>query len=245
MKELTGRIHSFESCGTVDGPGLRFVIFMQGCPLRCLYCHNPDSWNAAEGRAVTLDEVFGEIAKYRSFMKFSGGGVTVSGGEPLLQGRFVAELFKRCRQENIHTALDTSGAVPPEKCRAVYEQTDLVLLDVKAANKILYKMITGASIEPVIATLDYLQEIDKKLWVRHVLLPNFTDSEDALHQLGELLSQYRNIELVELLPFHKIGEFKWRELGIDYQLHDTKPPSPETVEQACRILSSYKLAVRS
>ena len=245
MSELIGRIHSFESCGTVDGPGLRFVVFMQGCPLRCLYCHNPDSWNYAEGKEYSVEQIFKEILKYRSYIERSGGGVTVSGGEPLVQSAFVAELFKLCQKANIHTALDTSGAIYPNKTGELYDYCDLVLLDVKSADEAVYKTITSGDLAPVKATLRYLRDKNIKIWIRHVLVPGLTTGEASLRKLGELLKNYDNIELVEILPFHNIGEYKWHELKEKYTLGQTMPPDKAQIEEALHILRQFDLKVRA
>ena len=245
--EIKGRIHSFESCGTVDGPGLRFIVFMQGCPLRCLYCHNPDSWAVDSGQFYSVEEIFEQVRKYKSYMKFSGGGVTVSGGEPLLQAQFVNELFKRCHEEGINTALDTSGIISTEYdiIKELYDNTDLVLLDMKGSNAELYKKVTKGSFANVEKTLNYLTEINKDVWIRHVLVPKLTDYDEFLHELGSMLKGRENIKLVEILPFHQIGEFKWHELELMYELHGVPEPTAERVENAVSILKSYGLKVRA
>ncbi|QSH41584.1 pyruvate formate-lyase-activating protein [Lentisphaerota bacterium ZTH] len=244
MSETKGRIHSFESCGTVDGPGLRFIVFMQGCPLRCLYCHNPDSWDIHAGTEYSVDEVFTEIEKYRSYMEFSGGGVTVSGGEPLLQPEFVTALFKRCRDAGINTALDTSGVILNEKVKRLYQQCDLVLLDFKASNNKLYRKLSGSSLASVLKTAKYLCRTKIPIWVRHVLVPGITAERKQLEVLGRILSRFSNIEVVEILPFHKIGEYKWEELKQRYQLGNVRPPTEESVKEAVSILKSHGLKVR-
>ena len=246
--EIKGRIHSFESCGTVDGPGLRFIVFMQGCPLRCLYCHNPDSWAIDSGEFYTVNQIFEEVQKYKSYMKFSGGGVTVSGGEPLLQAQFVNELFKCCHEAGINTALDTSGIISVENdmVKELYNNTDLVLLDVKGSNSELYKKVTKkGSFVNFKKTLNYLTEINKSVWIRHVLVPELTDYDDYLHELGSLLKDRQNIKLVEILPFHQIGEFKWHELELTYELQGVPEPTTERVENAIKIIESYGLKVRA
>ncbi|UDQ96506.1 pyruvate formate-lyase-activating protein [Lentisphaerota bacterium WC36G] len=247
QSEIKGRIHSFESCGTVDGPGLRFIVFMQGCPLRCLYCHNPDSWATDQGKLYSVEEIFEQIQKYKSFMRFSNGGVTVSGGEPLLQAQFVNELFKLCHEQGINTALDTSGIVSAEYdiIQELYSNTDLVLLDMKASNAELYKKVTKGSFKNVSETLNYLTEINKDVWIRHVLVPKLTDYDEYLHELGKLLANRSNIKLVEILPFHQIGEFKWHELELTYELKGVPEPTAERVENAVKILEGYGLKVRA
>jgi pyruvate formate lyase activating enzyme len=242
--KVWGKIHSIETCGTVDGPGLRFVIFTQGCPLHCLYCHNPDSRNCEGGKDVTVDELIEEIQKYRSYMRFSGGGVTVSGGEPLRQPEFVREIFKRCKELGIHTALDTSGFARFHLVRDVLEYVDLVLLDIKSFEPATYLKVTGVALEPTVKIAQYLSEIKKPVWVRFVLVPGLTDAPQNVEGLAQFVAGLRNVEKVEVLPFHKMGEYKWDMLGYDYQLKDTEPPSPELVRQTADIFRRYGLKVQ-
>ncbi|TCT13128.1 pyruvate formate lyase activating enzyme [Natranaerovirga pectinivora] len=243
MNPLKGRIHSLESCGTVDGPGIRFVIFMQGCPLRCQYCHNPDTWKLSDGKEMDLDSLVDEVLKYKSYMRFSGGGVTVTGGDPLLQVDFVRELLKACKENGIHTALDTSGYIFNDKVKEVLEYTDLVLLDIKSYNHSNYKNLTGVSLNPTLDFMTYLSQINKPTWVRFVLVPNLTDNEEDMHNLGNYLAGFTNVEKLELLPFHKMGEFKWEELGYEYKLKNTPEPTNEEVKKAKSIFESYNLNV--
>lgn len=243
MMTIKGRIHSMESCGTVDGPGIRFIVFTQGCPLRCQYCHNPDTWKMADGSEITVDELMDEIVKYRSYMKFSGGGVTVSGGEPLLQPGFVKELFRRCKDENIHTALDTSGYAKLEAAKEVLEYTDLVLLDIKAYDPQLFEELTGVSNEPTLRLAQYLNEINKPTWIRYVLVPHLTDDPALIEGLAKFLKDFKNVERIEILPFHKMGEYKWEELGYEYKLWDTPSGTKEDVEKAAAIFEKYNLPV--
>lgn len=238
---ITGKIHSVESCGTVDGPGIRFVVFCQGCRLRCQYCHNPDTWDINSGTDITVDELFDDIKKYKSYMKFSNGGLTLSGGEPLLQPDFVKELFKKCKEENIHTALDTSGYVHLSIAKEIIEYTDLVLLDIKSYNADVYKNLTGVELNPTIELVKYLNEINKPVWIRYVLVPNITDNIDDVKNLAQFLSELRNIERLDVLPFHKMGEFKWAELGYDYKLKQTQPPNKELIEKIKSIFKSSGL----
>lgn len=240
---LTGKIHSIETCGTVDGPGIRFVVFLQGCPLRCKYCHNPDTWNIKDGEERTTTELIKEIKKYKSYMKFSGGGVTVTGGEPLLQTEFVKELFKKCREEGIHTTLDTSGYLFNDKVKEVLEYTDLVLLDIKSYNKEQYRYITGVNLDPTLSFMAYLSERKIPVWIRYVLVPNLSDNEQDIEDLSIYLSGFNNIEKIELLPFHKMGEYKWEELGYDYELKETIEPTKEEIITAMAILKSHNLNV--
>lgn len=238
---IEGRIHSIETCGTVDGPGIRYVIFTQGCPLRCQYCHNPDTWNINNGKTYTVDELMVDIQKYKSYMKFSGGGVTVSGGEPLLQPGFVKELFMRCKEEGIHTALDTSGFIPLDKVKDVLEYTDLVMLDIKNMIPERYKEITSVSLSPTLEFARYIDEKGIKSWIRYVLVPGLSDNDESLHALGQFLEDFKHLEKVQLLPFHKMGEFKWEELGYEYQLKDTSEPTSQEIEHATSILKSYHM----
>lgn len=233
---MEGRIHSLESCGTVDGPGIRFVTFMQGCPLRCQYCHNADTWNAKEGTVYTPSTLMKEIVKYKSYMKFSGGGVTFTGGEPLLQAEFLKEVSMLCKKEGISVAVDTSGFIFNDSVKELLELVDLVLLDMKNFDPEVYKKVTGVSLEPTLQFLDYLKEKNIKTWVRYVLVPNLTDNLDTIKEMAEYLKQFDNVEKIELLPFHKMGEFKWKELGYEYQLDNTEPPTKELVNQVAELL---------
>ncbi|MDF2589381.1 MAG: pflA, partial [Anaerocolumna sp.] len=222
-----GRIHSLESCGTVDGPGIRFVVFMQGCVLRCQFCHNPDTWDLKKGTEYTPDQLIKEIVKYKSYMNFSGGGVTFTGGEPLLQADFILEVSKLCKNENISVALDTSGFVFNDTVKEILEYTDIVLLDIKNYNPLVYKTVTGVELAPTLQFLDYLKEKNVNTWVRYVLVPNLTDNLDSIKELSIHLSNYPNVKKIELLGFHKMGEYKWKELGYDYKLSDTIEPSKD------------------
>lgn len=241
---ITGRIHSLESCGTVDGPGIRFVIFTQGCPLRCLYCHNPDAQCLTQGKEVTVDELIQNIQKYRSYMNFSGGGVTVTGGEPLMQPAFVKEIFRRCKELGIHTALDTSGYVYLNAAKPVLDYVDLVLLDIKSSDPEIYRKVTSVSLEPTLNFAQYLNEINKPTWIRFVLVPDLTDPLHNIEGLAQFISTLDNVEKVEVLPFHQMGAYKWEQLGYDYQLKNTQPPTPEMIQQAINIFSNYNLTVQ-
>lgn len=241
--DILGKIHSVETCGTLDGPGIRYVIFFQGCPLRCQYCHNPDTWKAGDGKKVTIDELVEDILKYKSFMKFSGGGMTASGGEPLIQHEFLEKLLKKCKEEGIHTALDTSGCINLSTVKKVIEYTDLVLLDIKAFNEKSYKELTGASITPTLEFARYLSEINKPMWIRYVLVPGLTDNLNEIEELAVFLGKLKNIEKVEILPFHKMGEYKWEELGYEYKLKETEPPDESIIKIVKRIFKKYELNV--
>lgn len=232
----TGRIHSFESFGTVDGPGIRFVVFMQGCPLRCAYCHNRDTWDPLGGREYTVDQVMAELGKYINYIRFSKGGITLSGGEPTLQASFAAELFKRCRQEGIHTALDTSGFADMGKVSLLLDFTDLILLDIKHADIEMHRKITGVSPEKARSFALYASEKGIPIWVRYVLVPGLTDSDKDLEAAAEFIKRLETVQKIEVLPYHNMGVEKWEQLGEEYPLTGTIPPSEESVEKACQKL---------
>lgn len=238
INSILGRIHSLESCGTVDGPGIRFVVFMQGCVLRCQFCHNPDTWDVDKGEVYTPDELMNEIIKYKSFMNFSGGGVTFTGGEPLLQAEFILEVAKKCKENHISVAVDTSGFVWNSKVEEILDYTDIVLLDIKNFDRGVYKVVTGVSLEPTLKFLDVLKEKNINTWIRYVLVPNLTDNLDAIKELANHLKEYPNVSKVEVLGFHKMGEYKWEELGLKYQLSDTKEPSKEALKEVQQILEA-------
>lgn len=231
---MIGNIHSLESFGTVDGPGIRFVTFMQGCPLRCLFCHNPDTWDpAAECQYhMTPQELFDETVRYRSFI--ANGGVTVTGGEPLMQAEFVREYFALCQADGIHTALDTSGIYVTSTALSVLDHTNLVLLDIKTLDPDLHKRLTGHPGDNPRKFLDELQQRGIKTWIRHVVVPGLTDNDEWLEALGQFVNGYSVIEKVELLPYHTMGTFKYEKLGIAYPLAGVEPLSPERLNNALR-----------
>ncbi|MDR2849628.1 MAG: pyruvate formate lyase-activating protein [Verrucomicrobiota bacterium] len=236
---VTGRVHSVESFGTLDGPGIRYVLFLQGCPLRCLYCHNPDTREAAGGKTMTAGEVMADILTYRPFI--ARGGVTLSGGEPLLQPAFVCELLDACRKHHLHSALDTSGAVPLARSAPALDRADLILLDIKALDDDLCVPLTGAGTADTLATLDYCESTGKPVWIRHVLVPGYTLDGARLERLADTLLRYASIRKIELLPFHKMGEYKWDALGSPYRLTDTPPPTAEQLLAAHAIFRSRGL----
>ena len=237
-----GNIHSYESFGTVDGPGIRFVLFLQGCPLRCKFCHNPDTWNISDEkireRAV---ETFEKVKKYKGY--FGKKGLTVTGGEPFLQADFILELFKLCKEDGINTVVDTSGYIFNEKVKEVLEYTDLVLLDIKAIDEKVYKELTGVELENTLKFAQYLKEKGKRVWIRHVIVPGITDNDELLNRLAEYVSNLDNVEKVELLPYHKLGEFKYKELGMKYVLEGVEELSKERLENAVSIFQKYNLKV--
>ncbi len=227
---VTGRIHSIESFGTLDGPGIRYVLFLQGCPLRCLYCHNPDARGESGGTVMTAGEVMTDILTYRAFI--ARGGVTLSGGEPLLQPAFTREVLEGCREHRLHSALDTSGAVPLECAAPVIDRADLLLLDIKALDDDLCVPLTGCGAADTLATLEYCEATGKAVWVRHVLVPGYTLDRSRLKRLADYLLRFGCIQKTELLPFHKMGEYKWTALGCPYALADTQPPTDAQMDEA-------------
>lgn len=238
---MLGRIHSFESFGTVDGPGIRFVTFLQGCPLRCKYCHNPDTWLSG-GKEYSAEEVAARALKYKNYFG-DKGGVTVSGGEPLLQIDFVTELFSILKKKGVHTCVDTSGITFDEnheesvrKHEELLEVADLFLLDIKHIDDGAHKELTGRSNARTLSFARFLSENGKPTWIRHVLVPGITDDDGALQRLSEFIATLKTVENVEVLPYHTMGEVKYRNLGYDYPLAGVKPPEKDRVENAKRIL---------
>lgn len=237
--DITGRIHSRETFGALDGPGIRYVLFLQGCPLRCLYCHNPDSWRPLEGQEVTVGQIVDDVLRYQNFIRT--GGITLSGGEPLAQPLFTAALLKQCRRHGIHTAIDTAGSIPLSCCQEAVDQGDLLLLDIKALDPDDYKILTGRSNTTTLELLDYRESTGRPVWIRHVLVPGYTLYPEKLKDLARFLSHYTCIQKVELLPFHKMGEYKWEQMGLPYRLTDTPAPSAEQVAEAKEIFASFGL----
>ncbi len=239
---MIGRIHSFESFGTVDGPGIRFVLFLQGCPLRCQYCHNPDTW-ASGGKEYTAEEVVAQALRYKSYFG-DKGGVTATGGEPLAQIDFVTELFTLLKAKGVHTCVDTSGftfnpdsAASVEKHKKLLSVTDLVLLDIKHIDDDACKKLTGQSNAHTLAFAKFLSDNGVPMWVRQVLVPDITDGEDSLLRTRQFIDGLKTVEKVEVLPYHTMGEVKYQKLGIDYPLQGVQPPSKERVILAKRILT--------
>lgn len=212
---MKGRIHSYQSMGTLDGPGVRFVVFMQGCRLRCGYCHNPDTWKMGEGAEVSPEEVFQRVLRYRNYFG-TEGGVTVSGGEALLQADFVAELFALCREAGVHTALDTSGSVWNDGAKRLLDMTDLVLLDIKMTDEEAYSKYIGCSLKEVLAFLDELQSCQISTWVRQVIVPGVNDTAENIERLNGLIAGHSCVQKVELLPFRKLCKEKYERMGIDF-----------------------------
>ena len=252
MSEITGRIHSTESFGAADGPGVRFIIFTQGCRMRCRYCHNPDTWDIRGDDTctdMTADELLKKALRYKSYWK-NDGGITVSGGEPLLQIDFLLDLFKKAKAEGVGTCIDTAGnpftREEPffSKFNELMEYTDLLLLDIKEINPARHKDITGWDNANILDMARYLSEIGKPVWIRHVLVPELSDFDEDLDALSEFIKTLNNVQRVEVLPYHTLGKFKWENLGIKYTLEDTNPPSPERVDNAQKKLGAGKYACR-
>ena len=234
---LKARIHSFESFGTVDGPGIRFVVFMQGCSLKCKYCHNRDTWNICGGSEYTLEEILSKIKKYKNYFIPSGGGVTISGGEPLLQLKFLLELIPALKKDGIHVAIDTSGSFNiTEDIKKVIDLTDLFLLDIKCINDEICKDLTGVSNKKELTFAKYLSDIKKPMWIRQVLVPGITDNEEDLLKLKDFIHSLNSVEKVEILPYHDMGKFKWEELGFKYPLEGVPVATSEDVLRAKKIL---------
>jgi len=241
ISKITGKIHSIESFGLVDGPGVRAVVFMQGCPMRCLYCHNPDTWETSPYEEWEAKTLLDRLLRFRTYWR-NNGGITVSGGEPMLQAEFVTELFRLAKQEDVSTALDTSGCLftreAPEFdriCRLL-EYTDLVMLDLKQMNAAEHKKLTGFDNAAILDMARYLSDIDKPVWIRKVLVPGLTDSKEELLALKEFVGQLKNVKKFELLPYHAFAIPKYDKLGIEYALRDVLSPTEEQLSEAKKIL---------
>ncbi|MDN3610332.1 pyruvate formate lyase 1-activating protein [Vibrio ostreicida] len=236
-----GRVHSLESCGTVDGPGIRFIVFLQGCLMRCMYCHNRDTWDSHLGKEMTVESIMIEAKSYRHFMNASGGGVTCSGGEAMLQPEFVRDFFRAAQHEGIHTCLDTNGYIRKhsEVIDEVLEVTDLVMLDLKHMDDDIHHDFIGVSNKRTLDFARYLHKINQKTWIRYVVVPGFTDHDEAAHKLGAFVKEMSNVEKIELLPYHKLGAHKWEAMGLDYPLNGTNPPSTTTMDNIVSILELY------
>ncbi|HHX95456.1 MAG TPA: pyruvate formate lyase-activating protein [Clostridia bacterium] len=224
---MKGRIHSVETFATVDGPGVRFIVFFQGCPLQCLYCHNRDTWDMSGGEEVDSEEIIEQFKRYLSFYRRSGGGMTASGGEPTLQPEFLSELFSKVRDLGVTTALNTTGYVNPDTAEIFLDNTDLVLLDLKVMDRERHRKLTGVDNKKIIEFARYLSAINKPVWIRHVIIPGYTDDREDIQTMVSFLATLDNVERVELLPYHSFGEKKWTQLGCQYPLKGVKPPDRE------------------
>ncbi|QQQ74199.1 pyruvate formate lyase-activating protein [Saccharothrix sp. 6-C] len=227
----TGAVHSWDLATAVDGPGTRFVVFTAGCPLRCLYCHNPETRFARYGRRVSVDSVIAEIEKYRRFIQVAGGGVTISGGEPLLQPEFTAELLHAVKGMGLHTALDTSGFLGARATDELLADTDLVLLDIKSWDPAAYRHVTGGEVAPTLEFARRLSDLGKPMWIRFVLVPGLTDDPANVEGIASFVSTLSSVERVDVLPFHKMGAPKYEATGLPFLLADTPTPDAELVER--------------
>lgn len=234
---VNGRIHSIETLGLVDGPGIRVVVFMQGCKLRCAYCHNPDTWNINGGQEITTEELIKKVKRYKSYFSTSGGGVTLSGGDPLLQPEFTAEFFKRCKEEGIHTVLDTSGYGFGEYDE-ILKYTDLVMLDIKHIEESAHKTLTGQGRHGFFEFLDAVKSNNTKLWIRHVVVPGITDSKEHIKKLAEYINTIQNVEKVELLPYHTYGVDKYKAMNLIYRLDGVSSMSSDRMKELNEVLRS-------
>lgn len=243
MSEIKGRIHSVESFGSADGPGVRYIVFLKGCNMRCQYCHNPDTWAKDGGELMTPEEVLKKALRYKTYWK-EKGGITVSGGEALLQIDFVTELFRLAKEKGVNTCLDTSGnpfsLEEPFKSKfdELMKYTDLFMLDIKHIDDAAHRKLTGQTNQNILEMAAYLSDHGKAMWSRHVLVPGITTEEDELYRLRSFLDTLKTVERVEVLPYHTLGVFKWKELGIPYQLEGVDPPTKEQIDRAKEILGA-------
>lgn len=238
---MKGYIHSTESFGTVDGPGIRYVIFMQGCPMRCKYCHNPDTWELNKGKVMEVDEILKEYQSYLPYLK--DGGITATGGEPLMQMDFIIELFEKAKEQGIHTCLDTSGitfhdsnSVQLEKFNRLLKVTDLVLLDLKHIDSKMHLDLTGHPNDQILRFAAYLDEKQVPVWIRHVVVPTITDNKEYLEALGYFIGGLSNIKALDVLPYHDLGKVKYEEMGMEYPLSHIEPLANSQAEQARNII---------
>ncbi len=242
---MKGYIHSLESFGSVDGPGVRYLIFFSGCAMRCQFCHNPDTWDMKTGTIYTADELLDKAERFRSYWG-KEGGITVSGGEPLLQMEFLTELFRKAKERGIHTTLDTSGNPFTKeepffgKFRELMKYTDLVMLDIKHIDDEQHKILTGHTNRNILELAQYLSDTGKKMWIRHVLVPKRSDYDEYLTRLADFIGTLKTVEKMEVLPYHTLGAYKWKELGYEYQLEGIKPPTEDRVRNANQILHAGK-----
>lgn len=246
---MNANIHSIETFGTVDGPGIRYVLFTQGCLLRCQFCHNADTWEIGKGKVMSVSDIMSDLRSYLPFIEASGGGITVSGGEPLLQIPFLIELFKECKKEGIHTTIDSSGGCFShsqhflEQFDELLQYTDLLLVDLKHINRKKHIKLTGMANDHILDFARYLSDKQVPVWIRHVLVPTVTDDQEDLQKLGEFIGTLKNVRKIEVLPYHKLGVYKWETLGLEYPLKDIEPPTEESVEYAYETLTKSCIIV--
>jgi len=239
-----GYYHSYDITGAVNGPGVRFTLFLTGCPLRCQYCENPDTWTMTDGHKVTMGRMVDEIAKYAVFITTAHGGITVSGGEPLLQIRFLEALLRRCKHDlGLHTAVDTSGFLGDRATDEFLDLVDLFLLDIKSGDPDIYRLVTSAELAPTLRFARRLSDRSNRMWVRFVLVPGLTDSSENVDAVAAFIATLDGVERVEVLPFHQLGAGKWAELGLQYQLADVAGPTPELIYRVENQFRSHGLTV--
>lgn len=236
-----GYLHSFTTGSTVDGPGVRVVGWTSGCQFKCLYCHNPDTWKIRNGIPVTLTRAIDELSKYRAGLKIMSGGFTLSGGEPLMQDRFAVRLFAAAKKMGIHTALDTNGSLGHRLSDKELENIDLVLLDIKTWDPVRHRQLTGMDIVPVLEFAKRLAKLNRPIWLRYVLVPTLTDNLSDISELARFAREIGNVKRVDVLPFHQLGQFKWKELGLKYTLESLAPPTREVVESVCSLFRAEGL----
>ncbi|MCF1502343.1 pyruvate formate lyase-activating protein [Afifella sp. H1R] len=238
---VKGWVHSLETGGTLDGPGLRYVLFLSGCPLRCCYCHNPDTWHMREGKLQSSDDIAAEIASFAPFLKRGRGGVTLTGGEPLVQPEFCRAILRASKELGLHTALDTSGFLGARADDAFLEDVDLVLLDIKAFSEATYRNVTGVRLRPTLDFAERLSAMKKPVWLRYVLVPDFTDNTAEIEALARYVADLKNVERVDVLPYHDLGAYKWPRLDKAYRLAGTQPPKLEETERVRNIFRARGL----
>jgi pyruvate formate lyase activating enzyme len=236
-----GFVHSFTTGSAVDGPGVRVVVWTSGCMWRCQYCHNPDTWTMTNGIPVTVARASEELRKYQSGLQIMSGGLTISGGEPLMQHRFVVNLLTTAKQMGIHTTIETNGYYSDKLSDQELDQIDLVMLGIKTWGNARHRQLTGMDMEPTLAFARRLAAARRKMWIRFVLVPGLTDDADDIANIAQFAAELGNVERVEVLPFHQLGKFKWQQLGLQYKLENTQPPTAEQAEQACAIFRAQGL----
>ncbi|PWS36805.1 pyruvate formate lyase-activating protein [Falsiroseomonas bella] len=234
-KETHGWVHSYETGSTVDGPGVRVMLFMSGCFLRCQYCHNPDTWHLKDGTKIELSHAIRRLRDFAPALRAMGGGLTISGGEPLVQIGFTRGLFSAAKQMGLHTALDTSGFLGQRADDDYMKNVDLVLLDIKSGDPDTYRKVTGFDLAPTLRFAERLNAMNKAVWVRFVLVPGLTDARDNIRRVAEFVAPMKNVQWVEVLPFHQMGAFKWKSLGLDYKLAETPVPTQAQIQAALEI----------
>ena len=232
-----GYVHSYETGSRLDGPGFRVTLFVSGCPLRCQYCHNPDTWHLKHGTRISVERVIARLGDFAPALRAMQGGLTISGGEPLVQPAFTQRIFSAAKSLGLHTALDTSGFLGARATDEYLKSVDLVLLDIKSWDPETYRRVTKQEVGPTVRFAERLAAMNKPVWVRFVLVPGLTDDPANVEGVAKFVAPMKNVEWVEVLPFHQLGAFKWKELGLDYQLADTPPASPELV---ARVIGQFR-----